>query len=439
MPIVTNCPTCQSRFQLPDNLAGQQVQCQNCTAVFVAPQVNAAAPGPSPLQPISPESDSSFTSVFDSVSAPTTGGYGGHQPSAPQPSYGHSDPYSEDSSRMGLWIGLGVGGFLAILALGGLTWFLLAGDDDTEVADNSSPTSGEVSNSNNSLFSSDRKTPDPSKADKSAKELLKKNKELAEAERELEKLKKAEAAKRDAARAEEKRQREEERRLRDEKWKKDAADRKADRAGIQREGETFEGWVTRSCQRTDYGSDKFFVVLERMDVVPEQLDFVSGALCDYVGENGPKNFEEVAAAMFKWRTPATDQAIMDCVGNRNFGSTARRTLMQSLSKIGTAEAAEKLAVALDGHYHEAKPYLIQMGSVAEPAVLPYLEHENSFVRRATYEVLADIGTRASLKNLSSNLKRESSSKKAVCQAAIDEIKTRHPPEEGEGAEDAENQ
>ena len=183
MPIVTNCPTCQSRFQLPDNLAGQQVQCQNCTAVFVAPQVNAAAPGPSPLQPISPESDSSLTSVFDSVSAPTTGGYGGHQPSAPQPSYGHSDPYSEEGSRMGLWIGLGVGGFLAILALGGLTWFLLAGDDDTEVADNSPSTSEEVSNSNNSPFSSNKKTPDPSKADKSAKELIKKNKELAEAER----------------------------------------------------------------------------------------------------------------------------------------------------------------------------------------------------------------------------------------------------------------
>ena len=143
--------------------------------------------------------------------------------------------------------------------------------------------------------------------------------------------------------------------------------------------------------------------------------------------------------MFKWRTPATDQAIMDCVGNRNFGSAARKTLMQSLSKIGTGEAAEKLAVALDGHYRDVKPYLIQMGSVAEPAVLPYLEHENWLVRRATYEVLADIGTRASLENLSANLKRETSIKKTACQAAIDEIKTRHPAEEVEGAEDAENQ
>ena len=80
-----------------------------------------------------------------------------------------------------------------------------------------------------------------------------------------------------------------------------------------------------------------------------------------------------------------------------------------------------------------------MGSVAEPAVLPYLEHENWLVRRATYEVLADIGTRASLENLSANLKRETSIKKTACQAAIDEIKTRHPAEEVEGAEDAENQ
>ena len=386
-------------------------------------------------------------SVFDEVSEPassSSGGYGSGYPSTPSgQDYSHGDPYaSTDSygsgqkSNMGLWIGLAIGGAFLLLVIGGLGlyWMFSSGPEEAEVADNSSQTeqfSSSSSPANKNITSNpSRSTRRSSQEAKEAAELAK---ELAERKKKNDELKRA----RDAKSAEDKRIRDEEYRKRDEARALEQANRTADKAGVQREGESFTDWVTRSCERTDYRSEKFFEVLEGMEVVPEQLDFVSSSLCAYLEENGNKNFVEVSAAMSKWRTPETDEAILACVGNKDFGGMSEREpLMKALSKIGTAEAAEGLALALDSNFgrNQVKPYLIALGSLAEPAVIPYLDYESTSVRKAAYEVIEEIGTRESLKMLTRNLGLERpGSYKTACQSAIDAIEARHP--EGEAADD----
>ena len=157
MPIVTNCPSCQSKFELQDQLAGQQVQCQNCNQVFIAPQPNVAATTPQPSKPAPPASSAgasggSFGSVFDQVSTPATSapsqpsygdpnygqqqsGYAGSS-SFEQPAYGGYEKQTGGGGK-GLIIGAIVAG--SLLLLGGIgfgLWYFLApgGDNDKSIA-----------------------------------------------------------------------------------------------------------------------------------------------------------------------------------------------------------------------------------------------------------------------------------------------------------------
>lgn len=370
-------------------------------------------------------------SVFDEVSEPASGSggydYGGYPANPAGQEYSHGDAYgSEQDSNTALWIGLAIGGALLLLVLGGFGIYFLMGDSaDSETAQNSSISDAD---SNSGITSRKNPTPkpEPVKSSDEAKQATEIQKELAERRKKLDAIKKE----REAKDAEEKRIRDEERRKRDAAYALERANGKADRAGVQREGESFEDWVTRSCQRTDhYYSKKFFVVLEGMEVVPEKLEHVSKSLCTYLEENESKNFDLVSAAMFKWRTTDTDQAIMNCVGSDDFGYTAQKDLMQALAKIGTPDAAEKLAIALSSTrlHHQVKPLLIAMGAMAEPAVMPYLDSETTSVRYTTYEIIEEIGTRESLELLMRNLKLEESRRyTTACQSAIDAINARHP-------------
>ena len=172
MPIETACPTCQSQFRLPDNLAGQQVQCTNCHAVFTAPQVNAPAPQATAPQTTAPQttapqptasSDGSFMSVFDGVSEPQSPSYGGGYTSQPQSSYptnyneGYAGSESSENSKLPMVIiGLVGLGLLLCLTVGVSAWYMLSGGDDNteEVASNESS-----SNSSNSSPDKERDKP----------------------------------------------------------------------------------------------------------------------------------------------------------------------------------------------------------------------------------------------------------------------------------------
>ncbi len=454
MPIETACPTCQSQFRLPDNLAGQQVQCTNCHAVFTAPQVNAPAPQATAPQATAPQatapqatapqttapqptasSDGSFMSVFDGVSEPQSPSYGGGYTSQPQSSYptnyneGYAGSESSENSKLPMVIiGLVGLGLLLCLTVGVSAWYMLSGGDDNteEVASNESS-----SNSSNSSPDKERDKPtsrERKEINESDKDLQAKKEKAARLAKEREEK---EAAAKEKRRIENE-QREIERAARNAARALERKNAQADREYRPREGESFEEWVQRWSQKNVYNSGKFFLKLESMDVQPDQLEMVSSTLCSYLKQHETAHFKEVSAAMMKWRTPETDQAIMDCVGNENFGSIVRGSLMERLSEIGSAESAERLALALDQYAYNARKHLISMGPIAEPAVVPYLDHENRSVRKEVYRILSEIGTRESIKPLERNIRLEESSiYKSYAQTALDTIQQRHPEENDE--------
>ncbi len=61
MPISATCPECQSLFDLPDDLAGQEVRCQKCEQLFTVPEPAAEVAEPTTVEPEqtaeAPESD----------------------------------------------------------------------------------------------------------------------------------------------------------------------------------------------------------------------------------------------------------------------------------------------------------------------------------------------------------------------------------------------
>lgn len=58
MPIVVTCPSCGSRFQAPDNLAGKRGKCPKCGTVLAVPGPAAAVP---PALPLPAASDAALT------------------------------------------------------------------------------------------------------------------------------------------------------------------------------------------------------------------------------------------------------------------------------------------------------------------------------------------------------------------------------------------
>lgn len=143
MSINTACPQCQSQFLLQDELAGKQVQCQNCQAVFVAPEPNTpnqhnAGRTASPPQ----AQQDTFLSVFEQVSTPQ-GGQGFSNPDAqPAPPYGGHVKQSRGGGQ-GMLIGGVVVVAVVLLGLIGFgvsyAWSSFAGDPDaTDLVDSNS-------------------------------------------------------------------------------------------------------------------------------------------------------------------------------------------------------------------------------------------------------------------------------------------------------------
>lgn len=544
MPINTQCPGCQGQFQLPDQLAGQQVQCQSCQTVFAAPSPNtpvaaSSAPSPPTKPTPPPASQQGFTSVFDSVSAPPTSApSGGLNPPAP-PTGTYAGGYGSHTKSSGGGKGLVVGGILgcAVIFIGliGFSgWYIYSsfasavdekwpdvesineaakesiGNIEEKYGKNSivrirvdlegstsygpqasqylsrmatetirkTGTKGgyqavvrgigdnrfevvagpvdDVQNCADSISWGDVKKVDVSgriirvaavlpDADKLAattsianRSTSKKTFEQIAAEQRANEIKRAAEAKiREAERAarahqadlnakaaaklaEQKRlQREEERIIRD-----------ADRKHIPRPGESTMEWVNREFD-TDSSMGRFFESLGKMDVEKENRDAISQLLIEYLRDNGTSNFAELLDAMLKWRTPAVESEILSLVGDPQYRLQGK-PLMRALEKLGTPEAAEKLAVAIPDFFSGdgSVNHLIRMGAAAEEAVLNYRKHDEAKVRSRVYRILAEIGTEKSLEPLEQNRRLEKNADmKAQAKQTIEKIRERHPETE----------
>jgi HEAT repeat protein len=82
-------------------------------------------------------------------------------------------------------------------------------------------------------------------------------------------------------------------------------------------------------------------------------------------------------------------------------------------------------VLSDSHKtYPAGKALISLGSAAEPAVIPYLRHDDPTTRKRAAEVLAEIGTSACLSALQAVAKGKDFFAKVAAERAINAIKSR---------------
>ena len=168
MPISVRC-TCGKSFQAKDELSGKRVRCPSCGGAIEIPFAATASDDPLGL-----------------------GNFGGAMPwqAAPVPgasSYGQAGVYrattaakpkAQGNSNLALWIGLGVGGVLAILVGCLVVGFLLLGGGDetaavvapaivapagTEVAASGSPTTAQQLSSSSSAAASPQPATAPQK------------------------------------------------------------------------------------------------------------------------------------------------------------------------------------------------------------------------------------------------------------------------------------
>lgn len=114
MSIHTVCPQCQSQFVLQDELAGKQVQCQNCQAVFVAPAPNSPTPAQIGHSAPTASQQDTFLSVFEQVSAPQSSHHHAQSVAASAPPYGG---HVKKTNGNGMLIGGVVAVAVALLGL----------------------------------------------------------------------------------------------------------------------------------------------------------------------------------------------------------------------------------------------------------------------------------------------------------------------------------
>jgi HEAT repeat protein len=101
------------------------------------------------------------------------------------------------------------------------------------------------------------------------------------------------------------------------------------------------------------------------------------------------------AALAVWGTKDNVPALIKLVSDSDH--FVRNGAITALGKLKDERAAEALASRLPqlGDRHNAAQALRAIGSKAEMAVIPFLEHADGFTRREACSILKDIGTKES--------------------------------------------
>lgn len=548
MAIHTKCPGCQSQFELQDQLAGQQVQCQNCQTVFEAPAPSAA---PVPQPPVKQETvgavfdqfsneqpaQDTFGSVYDQVAGqqqPQPQPPGHVAPPPQQPGY-PSYPHEKKSGGKGLIIAGGLGcGFLLLCLAGVVAWSLLgrsspeekledkldymaenlaeefkkeadsqvdrmtkkygarkvttvtiempgipssagggtayivkkirashggspdvvckmSGADTYEVTlapvDNVRSFSKKLkwatikkvdsakqtilasatydSNSGAGVASTTRPPTTGvrnSPADMAAQVAQRREQERIRREKEAEeeRKRKEELVMRERERVEERDKREKERALAD-------ANRTADREHRPRDGESIQDWLARCFERGSFLKSDLDT-LKKMNVDEEQVEQVSALLVEALPTmRSPFDKQATAEALTVWRSTGSDRALVALLQQTK--PVDAKWLIPSVGKLKTEAAAEAISQFIPEFFAAdvATDTLIEMGPVAEAAVLRGKMDQKNDIRSRVYRILAEIGTRTSFDALAENkrLEKDANMRRQV-RETLDAINSRHP-------------
>jgi HEAT repeat protein len=166
--------------------------------------------------------------------------------------------------------------------------------------------------------------------------------------------------------------------------------------------------------------------LAKAKLTPERQAAASRALRPLVTDGERAVSDGARNAMKALASPADADFMLGLLGSTD--DATRQFATDLLVKFKDARAAKPIAVLLSDSMktYPAGKALVALGSAAEPAVIPYLGHDDPNTRKRAAEVLAEIGTSASLPALQRGAKDKNFFAKVAAERALNAIKSRHP-------------
>jgi len=138
----------------------------------------------------------------------------------------------------------------------------------------------------------------------------------------------------------------------------------------------------------------------------------------------PAEALSISSALEAWVTPDQLPELDDLLEttDRSF----RRGLERAIGKMGTIEAAKILAKRLTDRHDRTTVArsLKSMGTIAEPAVIPFLSNKDPEVALEACEILGEIGTRKSIAGLQRLTKSKNNLLSTTAKMALDQVRNR---------------
>jgi len=177
------------------------------------------------------------------------------------------------------------------------------------------------------------------------------------------------------------------------------------------EGESEIDWAIRVLKKNEYDPGLLEKITNRLALIPleeARQDEVAEALIAGVGNSWVWHRRtQYIKAMDAWYNKKIAKQFCIMLANNN--PVFDKKDMLSIMAQHPSEEVAKAAAGLIGDFFthkEAVAALIEMGPIAEGAVLKYSTDQDNNKRSAAYEILAEIGTKKSVTKLKSNVTKE---------------------------------
>jgi len=170
--------------------------------------------------------------------------------------------------------------------------------------------------------------------------------------------------------------------------------------------------------------------LPKAKLTPEQQVAAARAIRPLVTDADDHTRKAAHQAMKTLATAADADFLLEQMSSTD--DSTRQFATDLLVRMKDARAAKPLAALLGDSKktHAAGRSLVSLGSVAEPALIPYLRTDDPATRKRAAEILGDIGTSASLSALQALEKDKDFFTKSAAARAVSAIKSRSAGKNG---------
>jgi hypothetical protein len=162
---------------------------------------------------------------------------------------------------------------------------------------------------------------------------------------------------------------------------------------------------------------------------------ISKALCRAFKKSNDWVQKDILAALAIWHTPEAEKTAIDASKNKCF--FVRAAGIELLGKFKTKTAAEAAIAAMPQNRNEAANALKAIGPIAETYTIPMLDDRDFWIRKATCEILGEIGGEKSLAALKNYILKADQGERHFIDKAIDALEKRLDSDDSEDSEDSE--